>query len=74
MSDWVEVGLPPGEASALLMARMLRETGAPTDERQGTGFGAHTPLSTVPEDAMVPESAFVEARRLPEGTSGSGSW
>ena len=66
--------MPPGEASALLMAGMLREMGAPPDERQGTGFGAHDPLSAVPGDALVPKSALVEAHRLPENTSGLGSW
>ena len=74
MSDWVEVDLPPGETSALLMAGMLRETGAPTDERQGAGFDAHDPLSAVTGDALVPESTLVEARGLPEDTTGLGPW
>jgi len=74
VSDWVEVGSPPGEASALLIVGMLREMGAPTDERQGAGFAAHDPLSAVSGDALVPESSLVEAHRLPEDTTGLGSW
>ncbi len=74
MSDWVEVGLPPGESSAMLMAGMLRETGTPTDERQGAGFGTHDPLSAVPGEALVPESSLVQTHRLPEDTTNLGSW
>jgi hypothetical protein len=75
VSDWVEVGSPPDEISALLMAGMSREAGAPTDERQGAGFGTHDPLSALPVDVLVPDDpALTEARRLPEKTTGLGSW
>jgi hypothetical protein len=73
--DWAEVGSLPDEISALLMAGMSREAGAPTDERRGAGFGTHDPLSALPADVLVPDDpALTEARRLPEDTSGLGSW
>jgi hypothetical protein len=75
VSDRLEVGSPPDEISALLMAGMSREVGAPTDERQGAGFDTHDPLSALPVDVLVPDDpALTEARRLPEDTSGLGPW
>ena len=74
MSEWVEAGLPPVETFALLMAGMLRETGFPTDRRQGAGFATHAPPSAVTEDLLVPKPALAEARCLPEGTTSLGSW
>ncbi len=74
MSDWAEVGSPPGETFAPLTEGMLREAGTPTDERWGAGFGDPGSLSTVPEDVLVPEPALTEARRLPEDTMGLDSW
>lgn len=74
MSEWVESGSPPVETFALLMAGMLRETGLPTDRRQGAGFATHAPPSAVTEDLLVPKPALAEARCLPEGTTSLGSW
>ena len=74
VSDWVEIGSPPNETSASLMAGMLREANALTDECRGAGFGVPDSLSSVPGDVPVPEPVFAEARRLPEDTTGLGSW
>ena len=74
VSDWVEVVLPPNETCALTMVGMLRETEAPTDERQGAGFCAPHPLSAIPGHVLVPKPALAEARRLPADTTGLGSW
>jgi hypothetical protein len=74
LSDWAEIGSPPGEISALPMARMLREVEAPTGERQDGAIGAPDPLSAVSGAVLVPEPAPVEARWLPEDTTGLGSW
>ncbi len=74
MSEWVEAGSPPVETFALLMAGMLRETGFPTDRRQGAGFATHAPPSAVTGDVLVPEPALAEARCLPEDKTGLGSW
>ena len=75
MSDWVEVGSPPDEISALLMAEMSREASTPTDERQGAGFGTYDPLSALSLDVLVSDDpALTEARRLPQNTIGLSSW
>ena len=74
VSERVEVGSPPDETSALLMAGMLKEAGAATDERQGDGFGAPDPLYPLPRHVLISESALVEARRLLKYTIGLGSW
>jgi len=74
VSEWAQVGPPPGETSALLVARMLREAGAPTEERQDAGFDAPTPLSAVSGIALVPEPPPAGARRPQEDTTELGSW
>ena len=74
MSERVEVGSPPDETSALLMAGMLKEAGAAIDEQQGDGFGAPDPLYALPRHVLISESALVEARRLLKYTIGLGSW
>ena len=74
MSDWAEVGSSPGETSAWLMARVLSETGAPTDKRQDAVFDALAPLSVVSEVALVLEPTLTEARRLPEDMIGLDLW
>ena len=79
MSDKAEVGSPPDETSALLMARVLSEAGAPTDERQDAvfdalAFDALAPLSAVSEVVLVLKPAPAEARRLPEDMIGLDSW
>jgi hypothetical protein len=74
VSDWAEVGSPPEETSALLMARVLSEAGAPTDKRQDAVFDALAPLAAVSGVVLVLEPALAEARRLPEDMIGLDSW
>ena len=74
LRNWVEVVPAPDETSALLMAGVSKEAGAPTNERQGAGFATHDPLSAILGEMFVPESALAEARRRPEDSTGLGSW